>query len=97
MFLACFDSYSGIVSLTIITPNILKTVFDDVEFINKYETWMGIFAFVSTIFSFKDISSMKCVSYFISVIRFTVIFLFLTVPIYIMMSDKKVHTLGNFS
>lgn len=51
---------SGVISSkTIISSKILQETFEDVNYLNNYYLWLGLFFFISAVSSFKDVTSTR--------------------------------------
>jgi amino acid permease len=69
---------SGVIlAKCILTGRTLSTVFKDVQVLDRYEFWLGLFFVVSAVFSFRDVGSTKYVQYLSMAMRFLTILLFI--------------------
>lgn len=90
--------FGVIVSKCIITGNIMADLFEGVQILDNYYTWLGILFGISAILSFRDLTNMKIMQNFIGFIRFLVIILFIVVPVYhIVFAKEKTEKITEFN
>ena len=72
------------ISKCIMTGNILSQVFKDIDVLNNFNLWLGLFFLSGAAFSFKSIESTKGLQFLIIIVRFVSIVLMLGGAFYLM-------------
>lgn len=72
------------ISKCIMTGNILSQVFKDIDILNSFYLWLGLFFLSGAAFSFKSIESTKGLQFLIIIVRFVSIILMLGGAVYLM-------------
>ena len=77
-------AFGAMVTKSIITGKTLQNVFHDVNVLNSYYFWLGLFFLSSSLFSFGNIHNTKPIQYIIIIFRFISISLMIIGSIIIM-------------